>query len=245
MSLTDPSSDGTRAAAVTQSQHVPDATFNLRRVQWEEPCIDGCVPRPSSQPPLPNEVDQLVSARPTSPRALRVDLPHTKPSQTFGVSSCCTTLPSANSTNDKHNPQQLRESLQSRNASPTPALLTAFPLREETDKGSPCSTGTSVAALQLSPSRGGSDQSQFISPRLSVINVNGNTHSPNAGSNWDGAQPRTPPPLLGLGEISPWWNRIIKLACQEVFNIESPRDFRYEAINHLISNDDTYLVVNR
>ena len=37
---------------------------------------------------------------------------------------------------------------------------------------------------------------------------------------------------------------IIQECCEEIYNISTPRDFQYEAINHCAFNDDTFLAIN-
>ena len=58
-------------------------------------------------------------------------------------------------------------------------------------------------------------------------------------------QSTAPPHLVPFDEIPERNLRIIKDAIAEVYRIHTPRDFQIEAINHLITNDDTYLILIR
>jgi len=56
---------------------------------------------------------------------------------------------------------------------------------------------------------------------------------------------RASPALLSLDDISSCKVDLLNVIIDDVFNIKVPRHFQIEAINHLTSNDDTYLVIVR
>ena len=69
-------------------------------------------------------------------------------------------------------------------------------------------------------------------------------HQPNAA----GESPindTAAPPLIPFNEIPERNLQIIKQAIAEVFRINIPREFQIKAINHLLMNNDTYLILIR
>ena len=80
---------------------------------------------------------------------------------------------------------------------------------------------------------------------LDAIGPNQSTASITNSCNDVTAIHRVPPKIVPFAEIPSFRKSILRMIIKDAFNIDPPHDYQIEAINHLASNDDTYLTLVR